>query len=244
MEWRRTRPLSPSHGQCAGEAPTAARWLAGAFFAVVVAPAPLAAMQVDTVLPEDPPAPYTIEVSPDIPLKGDWILGGASDLARMDDGRIIVVWSNFGDGFTVVSPDGSAARRVGRRGEGPGDYGYVRWVRPHRDRLHLFDAMLQRRTVLDGAYKVVHTNPVCANVAFDAVVLGDSAYVINASIPTPERVGYALHLFDESGSVVRPFDELPEGYGTPGSEMRLYRSLAVARDRKLWSAHFAQYRID
>lgn len=199
---------------------------------------------------EDSPSPCVIEWTPGGPelrgggLDDDWA-AGVTEVSVLPDGRVAMA-EQFSDRFFVASPDGSGGRWVGRGGEGPGEYAFVRWVRARGDGLHVFDPMLMRRTVLDGAdFSVVRTNRLQRIQFFAAVVvLDDSSYVINGAIRTPERVGYALHLFNGEGDVVRSFDETPVGMPATAGIPDSWRFLSPARDGGLWSAGRSAYRID
>lgn len=211
--------------------------------AAALACAPAAATQVETELRLDASGSWFIEVSPDVALVGDWV-GPAGDMQRMDSTSILYVPGQGADGFVVAAADGSNWERVGRSGRGPGEYRYIRWVVARDGHLHVFDAAGMRRTVLDGGLDVIHTNPLYLNLAGSAVVLPDLTYIVNGSIPTPDRVGYVLHHFGSDGKVVRSFDESPDGYGTPDAGITRYRSLVLAENNTLWSAHRTRYQVD
>ncbi|WP_420441649.1 hypothetical protein [Candidatus Palauibacter sp.] len=219
----------------------------------LLASIPGVAAQEETVIPDDPTPPCTIEFIPAGPELSGGVAGVLADawpslvaeIELLPDGRITMAES-FSDRFFVASPDGSGGRWVGRAGEGPGEYSFVRWAKPAGERLHVFDPMLMRRTVLDAAtLDVVRTNrlePI--HFRGDAVVLDDSSYVINGAMYTEERAGYVLHLFDGAGEVVRSFDEIP--IVMPGEEPIRggWRILEPARAGGAWSAWRSEYRID
>lgn len=205
-------------------------------------------MQVETVLHEDPQLPYAVEISPGSVLapqgiEDDWV-ASFGDIDVMKDGRVLIA-EMFSDRFLIVSPGGKEARWVGRGGAGPGEYGFVRLVRSDGDRIHVFDQTNARRTVLDEDLNVVHSNPMFVQLQFDGVILGDSAYVVNGTLNTPDQIGYVLHLFDAEGGAMRSFDELPGAYGVPGGPIAPKdRWLATDRAGRVWSARRQEYRID
>ncbi|MDE2795918.1 MAG: hypothetical protein OXL34_13945 [Gemmatimonadota bacterium] len=108
-----------------------------AVFAFRAAPFAASAQGV-TVLTEDICATCSIELLPDVVLgtDGESVIGLALDIARLSDGRFAFAFDDVMYEFTVFSADGSESRRVGRAGEGPGEYGHVWFVREH-DRLRL-----------------------------------------------------------------------------------------------------------
>lgn len=200
-----------------------------------------ATAQVDVVLDYSPCRACTIEATRDIVLDD---AGAGSDLRRMADGRIVLASAYDGASFMVYPATGGSAERVGRAGEGPGEYRYVRWVRPHRRSPAVFDGQARRLTVLDASFDVVRTVVLPGIPQWDAVVLDDSTYVVNMVVPTSDRIGYALHTVDGRGKAVRSFDELPGGYGTPGSDVKLMRNVGRGRDGTVWSAHYSKYQVD
>jgi hypothetical protein len=215
--------------------------------------------QEEIVIPDDPAPPCAIELTPAGPELNGGVEGMLEDtwpasyaeIELLPEGRIVMTEGFTGrlpDRFFVASRDGSGGRWVGRAGEGPGEYVYVRWVIPAGERLHVFDPVLMRRTVLDATtFDVVRTNPlgsVPIQFGGDALVLDDSTYIINGEIYSRDRVGYVLHLFNGKGEVVRSFDEIP--VAMPGEEpiRGSWRILAPARAGGVWSAWRSEYRID
>ena len=217
--------------------------------------APSVVAQEEIVIPDDPAPPCLIEffsAGPELSgratgLSEDTWPSLVAEIELLPEGRIAMAES-FSDRFFVASRDGSGGRWVGRAGEGPGEYSFVRWVMPSGERLHVFDALLLRRTVLDAVtFDVVRTNRLGSmpiQFGGDALVLDDSTYIINGEIYARDRIGYVLHVFNGKGEVVRSLDELP--VVMPGEEpiRGNWRSLAPARAGGVWSAWRSEYRID
>lgn len=208
---------------------------------LVLCAASPATAQVNLVLDHSPCRACTIKSTRDIVLDD---AGAGSDLRRMADGRTVLASAYDGAGFMVYPATGGSAERVGRAGEGPGEYRYVRWVRPHGRQLHVFDGQARRLTVLDSSLDVVRTLVLPGIPHWDAAVLDDSTYVVNMVVPTQDRIGYALHTVNGRGKAVRSFDELSGGYGTPGSDVKLMRNVGRGRDGTVWSAHYSKYQVD
>ncbi len=220
------------------------------FFVTAVSPGALlfladtaVATQVETRLRVEDSGAWSIEVASDAVLRGPWV-EQAADIQRLDSARVVFVPGQAAHALVVANVDGSRWTRVGREGQGPGEYSYIRWTVPDRSRLHVFDGMAMRRTVLGADFEVLHTNPLYLNLAGGAAVLGDSTYIVNGSIPTSDRVGYVLHHFGPEGEVLRSFDESPEGYGTAAAGITRYRSVLAPGDGTLWAAHRTRYQID
>ena len=140
--------------------------------------------QEEIVIPDEAP-PCVVEFLPAGPhldggtnavLEDSWP-GSLSELEILPDGRHLAMVEPATDRFFVAPRDGSRGRWVGRRGEGPGEYGFVLWVKPGEKHLHVFDPLLMRRTVLDPTtFEVVRTNRLDRiYLRFDALVLGDSS---------------------------------------------------------------------
>ena len=212
------------------------RFGALALLVVPAVPRPTTAQEV-TVLTEDLCEACSIELIPDVVLgtDGESVIGLALDIQRLTDGRFVMAFDEVMYEFTVFSPDGSEYRRVGRAGEGPGEYGHVWFVREHGDRLHVFDRRRRRMTVLDHDYGVVGTMPVGCSTCdvWDMALLSDGSAAMN--FPTPEGT---VHILGEDGKPRLSMEE------NPPSDWRS-RQLGIAPDGSLLVARsFTDYRID
>ncbi len=222
---------------------------------VILAHPPAAAQEV-ALLTEDLCTSCSVEITPDVVLgiDGESVIGLALDIERLSDGRFAIAFDDVTYEFTVFSADGLEFRRVGRAGEGPGEYGHVWFVREHGGRLHVFDRTRRRITVLDRDYEVVGTaRVVCLECdAGDMAVLADGTAVLNFSFPaggyeryrTLEELRGAnwsfIHIMGQDGQPQLSMDEIPGG--TPGLP---FRHLVAAPDGSLLSARMLmKYRID
>ena len=226
-----------------------------AALALLVLPSPASAQEV-TVLTENLCASCALEITPDVLLgaDGESVIGSAWDIQRLSDGRFTMAFQNISAWaeFTVFSADGSDFRRVGREGEGPGEYGHVVWVREHGEELYVFDNRRRRMTVLDSDFEAVRTAPVgCLDCnGFDMAMLPDGRVALNYFMPGGSReeafsadAGFALHILDPDGQTLHFMDEIPTK--SPLTPTRVpYRFLDVAPDGSLLSLHLTSYRID
>ena len=191
-----------------------------------------------TVLTEDLCASCTIELTPDVVLgaDGESVIGLALDIARLSDGRFVIAFDDVMYEFTVFSADGSEFRRVGRAGEGPGEYGHVWFVREHDDKLHVFDRRRRRMTVLDRDFEVVGTMPVgCVSCdGRDMAMLPDGSAVMNF----PHADGF-VHILGEDG---QPRVSVPGAANV--SDVDYIRHLDIAPDGSLVVAEPYRYRIE
>ena len=229
------------------------RWVF-ALLAVSLAPSAPASAQQATVLTEDLCTACSIELIPDLLLgaDGESVIGVAWDIHRLPDGRFLMAFQDVNYEFTVFSADGSEFRRVGREGEGPGEYGHVWFVRERGGELHVFDRRRRRMTVLDPDFEVVRTSPVsCLDCnGFDMAALPGGAVAMNyfmASGPREEVLsaesGFAVHIVGPDGESLHSMDEIPtDGPLRPAENP--YRFLEVAPDGSLLSLPLTSYRID
>lgn len=214
-----------------------------AVFAFPAAPIAVSAQTV-TVLTEDICATCSIELLPDVVLgtDGESVIGLALDIARLSDGRFAFAFDDVMYEFTVFSADGSEFRRVGRAGEGPGEYGHVWFVREHDDKLHVFDRSRRRLTVLDRGFEVVGTMPVgCVRCdGRDMAILPDGSAALNFYVPQggweqrpPAQSGFVVHILGEDGQ---------PRVSIPGAAY--IRHLDIAPDGSLVVAEPFRYRIE
>ena len=224
---------------------------ASIFVPLAVLAAPYSAHSQDTtVLTEDLCASCSIELAPDVVLgaDGESVIGLALDIARLSDGRFVIAFDDVMYEFTVFSADGSEFRRVGRAGEGPGEYGHVWFVREHEDKLHVFDRRRRRMTVLDRDFEVVGTMPVgCVRCdGRDMAILPDGTAALNFYVPQggweqrpPAQSGFVVHILGEDG---QPRVSVPGAANI--SDVDYIRRLDIAPDGSLAVAGSYRYRIE
>lgn len=180
---------------------------------------------------------------------GESVLGAIATSEGLPDGRIAVVFSETDNEFTVFSSSGSF-QSVGRQGEGPGEYKWVRWIKSRGGKLHVIDPFQGRVTVLDDqSFEILRESryPAGHYVLGGAEVVHDSLYVVNALLFTSERAGYALHAFGADGELRHSFDEVSEAYApyTSETEMGVIRQLLHSNlDNGLWAANRNRYQLD
>jgi hypothetical protein len=106
---------------------------------------------------------WTVDEAPMLDIGGEG--GGApalfqvTDAKRLRDGRIAIASAGSHD-LRIHAADGRLLRRVGREGEGPGEFGSPFWVGTLRgDSLGVWDAALRRLTVLTPAGDYARVTP-------------------------------------------------------------------------------------
>ena len=216
----------------------------------------LAFAQQVRVLTEDLCETCSIALTPDVLLgtDGESVIDIAWDIQRLSDGRFTMAFQNVSAWaeFTVFSADGSEYRRVGREGEGPGEYARVVFVREHGEELHVFDNQRRRMTVLDSGFNVARTTAVpCLNCnGYDMAVLPGGGVALNyfgsgesAEEALSAKTGFALHILGPDGETLQSVDEIPtQRFLTPTENP--HRFMDVAPDGSLLSIHLTSYRID
>lgn len=224
-----------------------------AFTLALLTPSPTVPQQV-TTLTEDLCAACSIEFTPDVLLgaDGESVIGIAWDIQRLPDGRFAMAFQDVITEFTIFSADGSDFQRVGREGEGPGEYRFVFWVREHAGMLNVFDWKRRSITVLDEGLEVVRTLPVrCLDCnGFDMAVLPDGAVALNYFLPDGEgeelmnaKEGFAIHIVGADGEGRPSLDPLPTKDALIPVE-DASRHLDIAPDGSLLAGHRRRYRID
>lgn len=219
--------------------------------ALLAAPATARAQEV-TVLMQDLCNTCSIEITPDVVLgtDGESVIAYTRDFHRLADGRFVMTFDHTPGEFTVFAADGSSFRRIGRQGEGPGEYQRVYRVRDHGGRFHVFDTV-RRMTVLDADFNVVRTAlvPCLECTGRDMEILPGGSAVLNSLEPRKgepwmtAREAFAIQVVGQDGEFLRQLDEVRVvDPFRPVEEFR--RHLEVAPDGSVLSTHLERYRID
>lgn len=145
----------------------------------------------------------------------------------------------------VFDPDGAFIRALGGEGEGPGEFrGIGRIEVLPGDTLVVYDRILRRRTTLTSDFVVVETQPYETGRFFNSVLLPDGRMVINEHQRSPNRVGYPLHLVNQSGRIVRSFGSMNPEY-RPRQPIKYNRLLSPGSGGgSVWSIGRGDYLIE
>jgi hypothetical protein len=152
--------------------------------------------------------------------------------------------SGLGDVPVVFDSTGRFVSRLGRLGDGRGEYQGARVVAiGPADTAFIFDLRTQRLSVSAPNLRFVRSTAVQVLV-LDATMASKDRIAIAAIVPDPDRFGIPLHLLDPTGRYVLSFGEDIGRPILPDEEAPLRRKLASAAMGGIWSAdEWGQYRI-
>lgn len=154
-------------------------------------------------------------------------------------------WVGQRGSIKVFAPDGRYLRAVGRRGQGPLEFEFAQ---PHHvdssGMVHVLDVRLGRETIVrpDFTREADRRIP----VGFDdvAVLPGEEErYVIAKWIPTPERLGFPLHVV-AGDDVIRSFGLTPRADTTAVTPVGSLRVVSVTPDGYVLSSMVDEYVVE
>ena len=172
-------------------------------------------------------------------------IGPVMSITSLEDGRYVLSsqWSE--EHLAVFGANGRFLMRSGGRGEGPGEFSFVRFLRTLGQNLHVVDPMMRRRTVLSPEFTVVRTDPFSVELLGDILPMSDSSVVMNGFLRTPEGMGSVLHVLGPRGAVQNTMAEEPDGVRLDRSPEVYMRSLSPGREgESFWAAHRTRYRVE
>lgn len=149
--------------------------------------------------------------------------------------------------FWVFDQRGAFLKRVGRRGNGPGEFQLATQVVPDpSDSLFVFDPVQARLSVYSPDLVFARSSPVEGVPDGKGWFFADfETLVANYPIPSPERVGYPLHLLSREGRIERSFGSLTKGLFRPDmQEIINIRPMAGAPDGTVSASWVNQIRLE
>jgi hypothetical protein len=176
--------------------------------------------------------------------EGPGLIGGISAIARLADGRYVLSAEGENDLIKVFASDGTFLQSVGGRGQGPGEFGYIRFLKPSGNDLHVIDLSPRRQTVFSAGFDVLRTNPYQLSPGWDALVVSDSLTVVNAYVYRGDRAGYLLHAINRRGDTTRSFAMIPGGVARGASGRSYFRNLCVSSSGGIWALYRTRYRFE
>ena len=156
-------------------------------------------------------------------------------------------WSVFRGATMIFNPDGRFLRPAGKRGQGPGEFTFVRVLTPLPG-----DSML----LLDIGGKITIMGPdlsparyITMRVPSDwfsaTVIKWPGTLLVNGLLGTPDKVGWPLHTFGMSGDAVRILKSFGDNRGElrPDMSDRLRQHVLLALDGTIWAGDRFNYRL-
>jgi hypothetical protein len=187
-----------------------------------------------------------IEIGAPIPLRGSFefgsLLSEAARVHRDEDGWIhVVYWQE--PVIHVHRPDGTpAGRRIGRRGQGPGEFARINSLQIEGRTGHVYDALQGRWTVVDmNTGAATRTAPLPRGNRM--AVLGDGRAVVSGPVALRETAGHPLHVFGPDGVWQGSFG-LHEPTLRPDLTVLLWRWLHPVGTTMFWAAPMNEYRVE
>jgi len=222
------------------------QWLFGVAIGVtglVLSSPAAAALQAHHQLNGPTCVPCRIDVAREAVLGDDaaGIVGQQFTIHRDAHGRYLVSHLENADEIVVFDSRGRFLRTVGRRGRGPGEFRGINWITGSDSAVFVFDGLNQTITQYTSAFELRGVSALPGQVT-GAVVLSNHIIVLNANIMTRDRAGYALHVLDDRGNIVKSLDGSAEGFRTDFAYMTM-RRLARAGAKSFWSAPVSAYRF-
>ncbi len=162
--------------------------------------------------------------------------------AAMDgEGRVYVTLQPPGDLVLAFDSLGKFLGRVGKKGQGPGEFAFPVLVLPRADNsLLIYDFNGSKLSTLTRDWKFVS---MVRQTAAPLGVLADGRRLVNNPAIDRDLVGYPLHLVDSTGKTVASFGA-DSGRFEQADRWKLTRTVSVGLRGTIWSAYFDRYRID
>lgn len=162
----------------------------------------------------------------------------------IDSRRRFYVWSPERPFIWVFERTGKLIRRIGRDGDGPGEFRNISLVLVGAaDSVYIFDHGSHRLTVLDSAYDLSRTEPLTFRPGLRGMVV-PGGFLINATIRTSAQVGYPLHRLDARGRLISSFGSTEGVYRSDLREILEERAIAPSGANSIWSAWLNRYVIE
>lgn len=172
--------------------------------------------------------------------------GDPYSVAQDSRGRIIVA---VPDGppeerLYVFDRNGKLLKRVGPRGEGPGELLSVRVIAiAPGDTLHVYDDVLGRHSVFDQDYRYIRST-VSPRGLSSAVFFPDGTSIIAASVNDPGRIGLLYHRFHKNGNYLNSFGDSNQVL-SPSRPSLEVRRMGFSHGGGFWSGSWLyKYRLE
>ncbi len=180
------------------------------------------------------------EVVLTIPGRREEMVSPYTILARDSRGRWLLSTVEAAPRISVYDSTGSLLQSFGRQGAGPGEHRTVTVIAVTAgDTVHVFDNALRRHSVYSPSYQYVRSTLYVGRV-WEAIEVREGTLALNADIPTPDRVGYPLHLMHPDGTLGQSFGSASGAYRVDAS-LLLNRYITHAGGTEIWDIPWLAY---
>jgi hypothetical protein len=188
-------------------------------------------------------SPCKLDIAPIVTLGTQSGIGELTELTAITRDRLGRYWVAAANGqeIAIFDATGRPMKRIGRKGQGPGEYQFISMMTAVGDEVHVFDDRNATLTVLNSSARVVRT--MTMPTILGAAYTSNGSLVVNSLIRTRDKVRAPLHVLDSKGAVLRSFGEQREAFRTdiPFSG---YRRITASSRGGVWSAMVTRYEIE
>ncbi len=177
--------------------------------------------------------------------QGPGMLESDYNIVRIDRHGRYFVRGGSAPYFWVFDGSGRIAHRIGRRGEGPGEFSRVNGIAfGEADSVFVVDRILQRVTVYTSDLELARTFRLAFRPEGPELFVGTSL-LANYGIHTADRAGLPFHVLDRDGNIRRSFGSVAGGvYRADMQDIIDQRRLARSDTASFWAARINQYLIE
>ena len=176
---------------------------------------------------------------------GPGVLGMNAVFVRDQRSRFYAVNTFDPSSLVVFDSTGRFLQTVGREGDGPGEFRWIRGlIAVGPDSVLVFDGPGMRQVLLNTTYDPVRTTPLPVRL-YPNGYLGLTARttLFNGIVSTPEAYGMPFHVVDRDGQVLRSFGQPSGTISYRNSRELLDRPMALI-DSTLYAAYHQAYKIE
>lgn len=174
-------------------------------------------------------------------------VGSATGVIALDEHRLYVAEPDFPREVRVFDlGTGEFIRSLGREGQGPGEFQFVRGLQVVGDSVHVFDAGNLRHSVWGPGLELGRENRMEVRIAPQGATLIEGVgMLVNGWVGTPTSAGEPLHLYDREGRLVRSFGSDPFKTGASSMESpQSFRWIQPDAGPRAWVSRATEYVVE
>lgn len=165
-------------------------------------------------------------------------------VVRLRNGEFVTTAVDGIETLAVFGRDGRFRRRIGRPGQGPGEWARpVRVIQSRWDSIFVVDAA-RRISILtsDGRFvRSVRTPGIAIN---NLIELPNGDMLAAGTAFSKEGLGYPLHLIDRGSGASRPLGEPLSTYNPEIHQPEIRRQIGSSGDNSVWVARYNRYILE